>query len=115
MSRPGVATTMSVPKRKAFTCGDIDTPPTIVVTRSCTDAPYVASALCTCMASSRVGTSTSPSGLRVRAGRRGTNRRSIIGSAKAAVLPVPVCARASRSDPFNTRGMDADWTGVGSV
>ena len=39
----------------------------------------------------------------------------MIGSTKAAVLPVPVCAPASRSRRARTRGMASRWTGVGSV
>jgi hypothetical protein len=36
-----------------------------------------------------------------------------IGSAKAAVLPVPVCAIPSRSRPAMTSGIDCSWMGVG--
>ena len=59
---------------------------------------YLWTASATCIASSRVGTSTRP---RVRRGGPGLAascaRRWIIGSANAAVLPVPVAACASRS------------------
>ena len=41
-------------------------------------------------------------------------KRSRIGSMKAAVLPVPVCAAASRSRPDSTSGMALAWIGVGS-
>ncbi|MGH9345867.1 MAG: hypothetical protein ACRD26_01240 [Vicinamibacterales bacterium] len=34
---------------------------------------------------------------------------------KAAVVPVPVCARAGRSLPLRTTGIECDWTGVGRV
>ena len=37
-----------------------------------------------------------------------------IGSAKAAVLPVPVGASASTSRPASSGGMASRWTGVGS-
>ena len=57
-----------------------------------------------------------PRGLRVPAGTPPrTNRRSIIGRPNAAVLPVPVCALASRSRPVRTMGMDFNCTGVGVV
>ena len=36
-----------------------------------------------------------------------------MGSAKAAVLPVPVCAPAIRSQPSSTIGMACAWMGVG--
>jgi len=36
-----------------------------------------------------------------------------IGSANAAVLPVPVCAPAMRSRPASTSGMACSWTGEG--
>ena len=50
---------------------------------------------------------------RSRAG--GAARRCSIGSTKAAVLPVPVWAPASRSRPSSTSGIASRWTGVGSV
>jgi len=37
------------------------------------------------------------------------------GSAKAAVLPVPVCAKPRRSCPASSTGMARTWMGVGSV
>ena len=36
-----------------------------------------------------------------------------MGSANAAVLPVPVCAMPSRSRPSVRMGMDCTWIGVG--
>jgi len=43
------------------------------------------------------------------------DRRCSIGSVKPAVLPVPVCAPASRSPPDSTAGMACAWIGVGVV
>ena len=40
-------------------------------------------------------------------------RRSRIGSAKAAVLPVPVCAMPQRSRPARIGGIACAWIGVG--
>ena len=40
-------------------------------------------------------------------------RRWMIGSANAAVLPVPVCAMPSRSRPVSTMGIALAWMGVG--
>ena len=39
----------------------------------------------------------------------------MIGSTKAAVLPVPVWAPARRSRRSRTIGIASRWTGVGSV
>ena len=49
------------------------------------------------------------------AGRRLAARRWMMGSAKAAVLPVPVWAIPSRSRPARTMGMALAWIGVGAV
>jgi hypothetical protein len=38
-----------------------------------------------------------------------------MGSAKAAVLPVPVWADPSRSFPWSTSGIAFSWMGVGIV
>lgn len=38
-----------------------------------------------------------------------------IGKAKAPVLPLPVSAATMTSPPPRIRGMDSDWTGVGSL
>ena len=40
ISRPGVATTTSVPRSSAWICGPGATPPKIAVTRRCGGAPY---------------------------------------------------------------------------
>ena len=65
--------------------------------------------------SSRVGLSTSTR-QRFGATRIGLSaRRWRMGRAKAAVLPVPVWAMATRSRPAITEGMAAVWIGVGVV
>jgi hypothetical protein len=38
-----------------------------------------------------------------------------MGNTKLAVLPVPVWAEAIKSCPFNARGMEAAWIGVGAL
>ena len=43
------------------------------------------------------------------------SRRSSIGSTKAAVLPVPVCATPMMSRPSRMTGMALAWIGVGST
>src|SRR5215510_13562059 len=62
---------------------------------------------------SRPGLKTRTRQLRA-SGRRGdAARRSRIGSAKAAVLPVPVCAMPTTSRAASTCGMVWAWIGVG--
>src|ERR1700722_14418925 len=67
-------------------------------------------AVSTWAANSRVGSST-------RARERGScsPRSDRMGSAKAAVLPVPVGALPMTSRPDMIRGMALNWMGVGSV
>ena len=68
----------------------------------------------TCAASSRVGTSTSARGAREPRGFGCSScSRCSSGSAKAAVLPVPVWAAASRSRPSSTGGNAARLDGGG--
>ena len=66
-------------------------------------------------ASSRVGLSTSTRQPRRIGSRLLAARRCRIGSAKAAVLPVPVWAMPCRSLPASTLGMAWTWIGVGWV
>ena len=55
-----------------------------------------------------------PAAARRAARRRGAEAsRCSIGSTKPAVLPVPVCAPASRSPPASTAGIACRWIGVG--
>ena len=63
------------------------------------------------MASSRVGTSTTAVGALPRSPGA---RRSRMGSANAAVLPVPVAAWPSASRPVSRAGTASAWIGVGS-
>jgi hypothetical protein len=49
----------------------------------------------------------------MRARARPLFRMVIIGSVKAAVLPVPVCAMPSTSRAFSASGMAPCWMGVG--
>jgi hypothetical protein len=69
-----------------------------------------ADALGTCAASSRVGVRISARGRAAGAGALG-DRRCSSGRAKAAVLPVPVWARPSRSRPSSSGGMAGAWIG----
>src|SRR3954464_8720687 len=64
------------------------------------------------MASSRVGTSTRPHVCRPPP--PSSLMRCSIGSANAAVLPVPVAAWPSRSRPSSSSGIVSRCTGVGS-
>ena len=67
-------------------------------------AAYFSKASDTCSASSRVGASTSACG--VFCDRSSWDR---IGSAKAAVLPVPVWARPTTWRPSSSGGMVCAW------
>src|SRR5215472_866472 len=71
------------------------------------------STACTCVASSRVGTSTSPRGRPARV--RPPASRAASGSAKPSVLPEPVCARPRMSRPASASGSVAAWMGKGVV
>ncbi len=118
--RPGVATTMSTPRRSCCTWPCWLTPPKIVMTlRPAT----VASGSMTSriwLASSRVGARIRPRGWPgwVRpAGPDGTRRarRATSGSAKARVLPEPVRPRPSTSLPARVSGRVAVWMANGAV
>ena len=63
----------------------------------------------TCMASSRVGTSTRPAGTLA-----SRLMRSAIGIAKASVLPLPVGDLARTSRPASASGRTSSWMGKGS-
>jgi hypothetical protein len=65
-----------------------------------------------CATSSRVGATTSARGPR-RPGAPLFNRREKIVIRKAAVLPVPVCASPTTSEPDISAGMVAAWMAVG--
>ena len=73
--------------------------------------PYLCTAAATCTASSRVGTRMRP---RTPLPFGAAPSRCSMGSAKAAVLPVPVAAWPSTSRPSTRGGIAARWMGVGS-
>ncbi len=101
-SRPGVATTISVPPLRAAACGFWPTPPKMLVTRS---GVFLISSSATSSiwaASSRVGASTRA---RLRRGVAAPESSfSIRGSRKATVLPEPVAAVPSTSRPWRAGG-----------
>ncbi|CAB3771912.1 hypothetical protein LMG29739_06150 [Paraburkholderia solisilvae] len=125
--RPGVATRISGFFASSINCWPYATPPRMLTVRSLRRClPYVDAAVVTCIASSRVGVSTSRPGRatgccgrRVRRspcasrGSRGAwpwvfcscAKRSIAGSMKAAVLPEPVGLDTSRSRPAMPAGI----------
>jgi hypothetical protein len=97
------------------------TPPKITAELSLVYLPYTRTLSSTWAASSRVGVR-----IRARMARgdlllvsllptASVDRRCSSGRVKPAVLPVPVCAPASRSPPFSTAGMACCWIGVGEV
>lgn len=71
-------------------------------------APYRLNASATCNANSRVGASTSAWVCFLV-----TSILDRIGMANAAVLPVPVCAIPTTSEPASSAGMVAVWTAEG--
>ena len=111
MRRPGVATTRSHPLWSAARCGSYETPPTRTVAVWPVRAQMAVATSSIWAASSRVGVTTS---MRGPCPWRAWPSRSSVGSRKAAVLPVPVCAAAMTSVPARTAGIDAAWTGVGA-
>src|SRR4051794_16105245 len=114
-SRPGQAITMSTPRARACTCGFWPTPPKIVVADIPRARARGSTTASTWLASSRVGTSTSPRG------RRGWRReseaasRDTSGMPKARVLPEPVRPRPRTSLPARLSGSVATWIGNGAV
>ncbi|PSK57560.1 hypothetical protein B0E53_07003 [Micromonospora sp. MH33] len=113
-SRPGVATTISTPRRSASICRSYGTPPTAVFRKMPTALPSGTSASLTCMASSRVGTRTRARGCSGRARLRSASR-AITGRPKARVLPEPVWPRPSTSWPARASGRVARWISNGVV
>ena len=109
-SRPGVATSKRAPERIASNWPFSPTPPITSAAGEIDFPRNCSNCSCTCMASSRVGTSTRASMVRDRGV---CSSRSIIGTRKASVLPVPVWAVAIRSLPASACGIAADWIGMG--
>ncbi len=105
ISRPGVATRISVPFCNICDWANSDRPPT---TRPMRGRSLPAASPCNastiCMASSRVGARTSACAV-LGAARSAPITPCRIGRPNAAVLPVPVCARPRTSRPFSAWGM----------
>mmetsp|Transcript_3506 Transcript_3506/g.9396 ORF Transcript_3506/g.9396 Transcript_3506/m.9396 type:complete len:301 (-) Transcript_3506:1884-2786(-) len=113
MRRPGVATTISGLRRSTLACTWELRPPTTKAALMSVCWAKVVIMECTCTASSRVGVSTNTY---VAAICRGLwSSRSKHGSAKAAVLPLPVIADPHTSRPASASGTTAAWMGVGVV
>ena len=114
VSRPGVATTTSTPRARARTWALRDIPPRTrrVESRA---PPAIARKLASIWtASSRVGARTSARQV-LGATRPGMSRSWCrIGSAKAAVLPVPVWAMPRMSRPVSCGAIAWAWIGVGT-
>ena len=112
--RPGQATTMSTPARRALTCGFWLTPPKIVVTVRSRAAASGVMVSAIWRASSRVGARTRPMGWLARA-QSSSARRWTRGREKARVLPLPVRPRPRTSRPARVSRRVADWMGKGVV
>ena len=106
--RPGVATRMC--ERAAFWAWPwMPTPPKAVATRRPLERASAAVSSATCMASSRVGTSTRPAGTLA-----SREMRSTMGIANAIVLPLPVGDLARTSRPARASGRTSSWIGKGA-
>ncbi len=90
-------------------CPPKSSPPTSVAACSPRASPKRRSCSEICIASSRVGATTRAFSPCAR------ENRSTIGSANAAVFPVPVGAQPIRSFPSSTWGIASAWIGVGVV
>ena len=110
---PGVATSTSTPRTRFLFCEASFTPPKMHAVEIAVNCAYCLKHSSTWMASSRVGNKTSARQVLGARNFPESSRRCRIGSAKAAVFPVPVCAIPSKSRPSRRLGMDFSWMGVG--
>ncbi len=102
---------MSTPDLSVVACLCCGTPPKMVATRKPRTAASGAMVAAICVASSRVGASTSPVGL---PGRRfPASSRLTSGIEKASVLPLPVLPRPNTSRPASVSGKVWIWIGNG--
>ena len=104
--RPGVATSTSTPRIRFLFCEASFTPPKMQAVEIAVNCAYCLKHSSTWMASSRVGSSTSTR--HVLGARKFPDSSSLckMGSANAAVFPVPVWAIPSKSRPSKRLGMD---------
>ena len=114
-SRPGQATRMSTPRRRALICGPAPTPPKTVVVLSPAALARGVIAASIWLASSRVGARISARGRPDRSGAPEAASLATTGRAKARVLPEPVRPRPSTSRPARESGSVAVWIGNGVV
>mmetsp|Transcript_28197 Transcript_28197/g.76105 ORF Transcript_28197/g.76105 Transcript_28197/m.76105 type:complete len:321 (-) Transcript_28197:729-1691(-) len=113
ISRPGVATAISQPFLRSFTCSYLDSPPNAAETRILYALANLRVSLWICSASSRVGARIKPIGPLPLSSSRWSMMCTSIGSTKAAVLPLPVLATPSTSRPLRAAGSAWDWMAVG--
>mmetsp|Transcript_25316 Transcript_25316/g.63323 ORF Transcript_25316/g.63323 Transcript_25316/m.63323 type:complete len:284 (-) Transcript_25316:116-967(-) len=119
MRRPGVPTTTLGSSRSSRICPDRDAPPKTTVARTRAGRENLANSAWICIASSRVGASTTTAGPRASprlAGAAGggcalTWTRA--GRRKPSVLPLPVSAMPTTSRPFSRHGHAMLWTALG--
>ena len=100
-SLPGVATTISTPAFNKAVCLSIEVPPWTRSVRSDVYFEKFSNASALWAASSRVGLNTRTLGPPCSC----AFASFITGNANAAVLPVPVCAVAIKSEPFSISGI----------
>ena len=116
-SRPGVATTMLTPERRAWACSLLGTPPYTHTHPTPTLLPASSSTTLICSASSLVGAMTSATGLVPDATPASICARMCLmaGKPNASVFPLPVAAIPTRSLPDRAIGRHCDWIGDGIV
>jgi hypothetical protein len=112
--RPGVAMTTCTPLCRSRSWELFGAPPYTQVLRMPDDRPNLSASVLICMASSRVGASTSRVGP-WRASLRVAWMWSMPGSRKPHVLPLPVLAMATMSRPLRAIGHAWAWMGVGAL
>ena len=111
--RPGVATNTSTPRiRLRFWLTSL-TPPKMQAVEMAVNCAYCLKQSSTWIASSRVGKRISARQVFGARNLPESSNSCRIGSAKAAVFPVPVWAMPSKSLPSSKLGMDFSWMGVG--
>jgi hypothetical protein len=105
---------MCTPCWMSRSCELLGAPPYTQVLRMPDERPNLSASALICMASSRVGASTSTVGP-ARGSRRVALMCMMPGSRKPQVLPEPVLAMATQSRPDSAMGHAMAWMGVGDL
>mmetsp|Transcript_3782 Transcript_3782/g.8296 ORF Transcript_3782/g.8296 Transcript_3782/m.8296 type:complete len:249 (-) Transcript_3782:402-1148(-) len=115
ISRPGVPTAISAPRRRSSRCSFLEAPPYTPATATPHALENLRASVSVCWHSSRVGASTTPMGPSFSSSSGWSRMCASIGRRNAAVLPDPVLAMPSTSLPLSAVGSAWHWIGVGAV